>query len=77
MTFNQEFLRELQKELSNSDLYRITKTSVNFFLKSKQHNTDKTVIFDAIRNDVIKNGDPLLLRKLWNKRINDSKLRFD
>lgn len=71
------FLRKLQERLTNSDSYRITKTSVDFLVNSKQlRNTDKHVIFDAIRNDVCQNGDPLSLKQFWNENIVDSKLSF-
>ena len=78
MTFTREFLRKLQQILTTgSDSYRMTKTSVDFLLKSKQlRDTDKHVIFDAIRNDSHKNGDPLLVKQLWKENINDSNLRF-
>jgi phosphatidate phosphatase PAH1 len=81
MTFNQEFLRELQKRLANSDSYPMTKKQVQILTKMQLWKTDKNVIFDAISNDVHRNKDPLSLRKLWNERIKDSncalKLRFD
>jgi len=77
MTFNKEFLRNLQTKLIGSDSYPMTKTSVDFLLKSKElHDTDKDTIFDAIRNDDSRNRDPLLLKQLWKENINDSKLRF-
>ena len=77
MTFTREFLRELKQRLANSDSYQMTNQSVKFLLNSKLLDNDKNVIFDAIRNDVYRNKDPLSLRKLWNERIKDSKLRFD
>lgn len=55
----------------------MTNQSVNLLLTSKQlRNTDKHVIFDAIRNDVCQNGDPLSLKQFWNENIVDSKLSF-
>jgi hypothetical protein len=55
----------------------MTKTSVEFLVNSKQlRNTDKNVIFDAIRNDVCQNGDPLSLKQFWKENIVDSKLSF-
>jgi hypothetical protein len=77
MTFNQEFLRELQQRLADSDSYQMTKNQVQILTKMQLWETDKNVIFDAISNDVHRNKDPLLLRKLWNERIKDSKFRFD
>ena len=77
MIFNKEFLRDLQKKLNGSDSYPMTKQSIEFLLNSKQlRDTDKNVIFDAIRNDVYRNDDPLLIKQLWNENIVDSKLRF-
>ena len=77
MTFNKEFLRDLQKKLRDSDSYSMTKQSIEFLLNSKQlRDTDKNVIFDTIRNDVYRNDDPLLIKQLWNENIVDSKLRF-
>ena len=77
MTFNKEFMRELQKKMNGSDSYRMTKQSVEFLLKSKQLlDTDKYVIYDAIRNDIYQNGDPLLLKQFWNEKIVDSKTQF-
>jgi hypothetical protein len=76
MTFNKEFLRELQQRLLDSYSYPMTKQSVKFLLNSILLDTDKNVIFDAIRNDVHRNNDPLSLRKLWNEQINDKKLKF-
>lgn len=76
MTFTKEFLRELQKRLANSDSYLMTKQSVKFLLNSKLLDTDKNVIFDAIRNDVYRNEDPLLLKQFWNDNIVDSKQKF-
>jgi hypothetical protein len=78
MLFNRKFLKELQKRLNGSDSYLMTKYSVKLLLKSEiLQETDKNVIFDAIRNDVYCNEDPLSLRKLWNERIKDPKLRFE
>ena len=77
MTFNKEFLRELQQRLANSDSYRMTKNQVQILTKMQLWETDKNVIFDAINNDVNRNNDPLSLRKLWNERIKDLKLRFE
>jgi hypothetical protein len=55
----------------------MTKQSVEFLLKSKQLlDTDKYVIYDAIRNDIYQNGDPLLLKQFWNEKIVDSKTQF-
>ena len=79
MIFNREFLRELQQRLADSDSYSysMTKQSVKFLLNSKLFDTDKNVIFDAISNDFHRNNDPLSLRKLWNDKINDEKLKFE
>ena len=77
MTFNQEFLRELQQRLANSDSYRMTKNQVQILTKMRLVETDKNVIFDAISNDFHRNNDPLSLRKLWNDKINDEKLKFE
>lgn len=75
MTFNKNFLRKIKERLNGSDSYRMTKTSIDFLLKSKQlHDSDKNVIYDAIRNDVYRNGDPLLVKQFWNENINDSNL---
>lgn len=76
MTFNKEFLRKIQERLTGSNSYRMTKTSVEFLLKSKLRDNDKNVIYDAIRNDVYRNGDPLLIKQFWNENINESKLLF-
>lgn len=77
MTFNKEFMRKIQEKLNGSDSYRMTKQSVEFLLKSKQLlDTDKYVIYDAIRNDIYQNGDPLLLKQFWNEKIVDSKTQF-
>ena len=77
MTFNRNFLRELQEKLNGSESYSMTKQSIEFLLNSKQlRDTDKNVIFDTIRNDVYRNDDPLLIKQLWNENIVDSKLRF-
>ncbi len=77
MTFNQEFLRELQKRVAKSDSYPMTKNQVQILTKMRLWETDKNVIFDAISNDFHRNKDPLSLRELWNERIKDSKLRFE
>lgn len=79
MTFDKDFLRELQKRLnsssSGSSLYPMTKYSVDGLLKFKQLvESDKKVILDAIRNDVCRKGDPLLVKQFWNENIEDSKL---
>ena len=77
MTFNKNFLRKIKERLNGSDSYRMTKTSIDFLLKSKQlHDSDKRIIFDAIRNDIFRNGDPLLVKQFWNENINDSNLLF-
>jgi hypothetical protein len=77
MTFNLNFLRELQEKLRDSDSYPMTKQSIEFLLNSKQlRDTDKNVIFDAIRNDVYRNDDQLLIKQFWNENIVNSKLRF-
>ena len=77
MTFNKNFLRKIKERLNGSDSYRMTKTSIDFLLKSKQlHDSDKNVIYDAIRNDVYRNGDSLFLKELWNENINHSNLLF-
>ena len=77
MTFTKEFLIELQEKLANLDSYPMTKNQVQILTKMKLHKKDKNVIFDAINNDSHRNGDPLSLRKLWNERIIDPKLRFE
>jgi hypothetical protein len=78
MTFNKEFLRKIQERLNCSDSYPMTKTSVDFLVKSKKHDVnDKRIIFDAIRNDIFRNGDPLLVKQFWNENINDSNLRIE
>ena len=77
MVFNKEFLKELQTKLTGSNSYRMTKQSVEFLLKSKLRDNDKRIIFDAIRNDVCRKGDPLLVKQFWNENINDSKLLFE
>lgn len=79
MTFPREFLKDLQKRLANSDSdsYPMTKNQVQILTKMRLVETDKNVIFDAISNDFHRNNDPLSLRKLWNERIKDSKLRFE
>jgi hypothetical protein len=76
MTFNREFLKELQQRLDGSDSYRITKQSVEFLLQSSLRNSDKNIIFDAIRNDTSRNEDELKLRQFWYENIDDSNLRF-
>ena len=78
MTFTREFLRELQQKLEGSNSYRMTKQSVMFLLNPRQllQDTDKNFIFDAIRNDVYRNGDPLLLKQFWIDNIVDSKFLF-
>ena len=78
MTFNKEFLRKLKQILTTgSNSYPMTKYSVAGLLTFKQLQiNDKHVIFDAIRNDSHKNGDPLLVKQLWKENINDSNLRF-
>lgn len=78
MTFTQEFLKELQERVAKSDKYLMTKYSVVGLLKLKQLiESDKKVIYDAIRNDFHRTKDPLSLRKIWKERIKDSKLRFE
>ena len=76
MTFNKEILRKIQERLTGSRTYPMTKTSVEFLLKSSLLNADKNIIFDAIRNDVLRNGDPLSLKQLWNENIHDSSFLF-
>jgi len=77
MTFNKEFLRKLQTKLNGSDSYRMTKYSVAGLLTFKQLQiNDKHVIFDAIRNDVCQNRDPLLVKQFWNENIIDSNTQF-
>ena len=77
MTFNQEFLRELQKKMNGSDSYRMTKQSVEFLLKSKQLlDTDKKIIFSSLVNDISKNQDPFSFAVFWNENINDKSLNF-
>lgn len=77
MTFTREFLRELQQRLANSDSYPMTKNQVQILTKMRLVETDKNGIFDAISNDFHRNNDPLSLRKLWNDKINDEKLKFE
>ena len=78
MTFNKNFLRKIKERLNGSDSYRMTKTSIDFLLKSKQlHDSDKRIIFDAIRNDIFRNGDPLLVKQFWNENMNDLNLRIE
>ena len=75
MTFV-EFLRELDQLIQCSNLYPMTKRSVQILLSSRKHcEINKNIIFDAINNDAIRNNDPLSLRNLWNTK-NISKLRF-
>jgi hypothetical protein len=77
MTFKKEFLIELQKILNGSNLYRMTKSSVEILLKSKLlYEDDKCFIFSSLINDISKNKDPLSLAVFWNKNINDPKLEF-
>lgn len=77
MTFNKEFLRELQKRLNCSSSYPMTNQSVNLLLTSKQHlESDKKIIFSSLVNDNSKNKDPLLLAVFWNENINDPNLKF-
>ena len=77
MTFNKEFLRKLQTKLNGSDSYRMTKTSVDFLLKSKElHETDKKIIYSSLVNDNSKNKDPLLLAVFWNENITETNLQF-
>ena len=75
MTFIQ-FLKELDQVIQGSNLYTMTKRSVQILLSSRQHcETDKNIIFDAINNDTIRNNDSLSLRNFWNEK-NISNLRF-
>ena len=75
MTFIQ-FLKELEQKLKVSNSYPMTKNSVQFFLNYRQLcETDKKIIFDAIRNDTFRNKDPLSLCDLWNEK-NIFKLKF-
>ena len=75
MTFIQ-FLKELDQVIQGSNLYTMTKHSVQILLSSRQHcETDKNIIFDAINNDTIRNNDSLSLRNFWNEK-NISNLRF-
>jgi hypothetical protein len=77
MTFNEDFLRELQAILNGSKLYRMTNSSVEILLKSKRlHEDDKNIIFCSLINDISTNKDPLSLAVFWNKNINDPKLEF-
>jgi hypothetical protein len=93
MKFTRKFLRNLQKKLTGSgpNLYRMTKQNVDLLLKSKQLlDSDKNVIYDAIRNDVYRNynhvhqnskhvhqkEDPLFLEQFWDENINDSNFSF-
>ena len=55
----------------------MTKNQVQILTKMRLVETDKNVIFDAISNDFRRNNDPLSLRKLWNDKINDEKLKFE
>jgi hypothetical protein len=81
MTFV-EFLRELKKKLNGSESsYRMTKKSVEFFLKSRQvYEIDKKIIFDAIRNDTLRQNneqsDPLSLCAWWNNQNLNFELKF-
>jgi hypothetical protein len=77
MTFNNKFLRELKQRVTKSDSYPMTKNQVQILTKMRLVETDKNVIFDAISNDFHRNNDPLSLRKLWNDKINDEKLKFE
>ena len=76
------FLKELNENLKGSkSSYRMTKKSVEFLLKSRQlYETDKKIIFDAIRNDTLRQNkeqsDPLSLRNLWNNQNLNFDLRF-
>lgn len=77
MTFTQEFLRELQQRLANSDSYPRTKLTVNWLLGSKkEHKENKFLIFDAIGDDTSRNKDPLSLKKLWDTKVADPTLVF-
>lgn len=77
MTFNKDFLRELQARLNGSKLYRMTNSSVEILLKSKRlYEDDKKIIFSSLVNDISKNKDPLSLAVFWNKNINDPKFEF-
>lgn len=77
MTFNKEFLRELQKRLNGSSSYPMTNQSVNLLLTSKRlQDTDKKIIFSSLVNDNSKYNDPFLLAVFWNDNINDTNLKF-
>ena len=81
MTFNQEFLRELQQKLEGSNSYRMTKQSVMFLLKSKRLcEDDKKIIFSSLVNDISTNKDndkdPLSLTIFWNTNICEPNLQF-
>ncbi len=73
------FLIKLNKILQNSDIYPMTKISVNFLLKSQRHTNDYRIILDAIRNDIIRNNknDTLSLQKLWNDTFPEKRLQID
>ena len=73
MTFNKKFLRELKNRMNGSESYPMTKYSVDLLLTSNQLRVnDKHIILDAIRNDVYRNGDPLLVKQFWKENIDDS-----
>ena len=78
MTFNREFLRELQKRLANSDSYPRTLLTVNYLLKTNEEyqKKNKSLIFDAIGDDTSRNNDELSLKKLWDTKVADPILDF-
>lgn len=77
MTFNKEFLREIQKRLNGSSSYPTTNQSVNLLLTSKQLlESDKKIIFSSLINDISSNRDSLSLALFWNDNINDPNLKF-
>jgi len=80
MTFKREFLRELQQKMRVSDLYPITKYTVNLLVNKQLQDSDKYAIFDAIHNDIIRQNkeqsDPLSLCAWWNEKKLILKLGF-
>ena len=78
MTFNREFLKQLQRRLANSDSnsYLMTKKEVQILTNMRLMETDKKFIFSSLIDDISRYKDPELLAIFWNEQINDQNFKF-
>ena len=76
MTFNQEFLRELNEKISKSGSYPMTKKQIQSLTKIQLCEIDKKIIFSCLINDISNHVDEKFVSIFWNEKIKDEKLKF-